>query len=101
MKGGPAMHVAVMQLDLMLYSCHSLKDKRSIASRLKADLQHRFAVSVAEISFQDQHSRLGLGLAAAGSDRKILEKLLQTIENHTETWPDLEILTIEREILVV
>lgn len=95
------MHVAVMQFDLMLYCCHSLKDKRSIASRLKADLQHRFAVSVAEVAFQDQHSRLGLGLAAAGSDHQTLEKLLQSIENHAETWPDLEILTIEREILVI
>ncbi|NCA98600.1 MAG: DUF503 domain-containing protein [Clostridia bacterium] len=95
------MQVAIMQLDLMLYSCHSLKDKRTVTSRLKADLQHRFAVSVAEVAFQDQHSRLGLGLAAAGSDRKTLEKLLQNIENHTETWHDLEILTIEREILVV
>lgn len=95
------MHVAVMQLDLMLYSCHSLKDKRSVASRLKADLQHRFAVSVAEVAFQEQHSRLGLGIAAAGSDHTTLEKLLQSIENHAETWPNLEILSIEREILVV
>lgn len=95
------MHVAIMQFDLMLYNCHSLKDKRSATSRLKADLQHRFAVSVAEVAFQDQHSRLGLGIAVAGSDRKTLEKLLQSIENHAETWPDLEILTIEREILVV
>ena len=95
------MHVAVMQLDLMLYNCHSLKDKRSVTSRLKADLQHKFAVSVAEVAFLDQHGRLGLGIAAAGSDRKILEKLMQAIENHSENWPNLEILNIDREILVV
>lgn len=73
------MHVAILQLDLMLYNCHSLKDKRSVTSRLKADLQHRFAVSVAEVAFQDQHGRLGLGIAAAGSDHKTLEKLMQSI----------------------
>lgn len=95
------MQVAIMQLDLLLYNSHSLKDKRSVASRLKADLQHRFAVSVAEVEFQEQHSRLGLGLAAAGSDKKTLEQLLQAIENHTDTWSDVEILRIDREILVV
>jgi uncharacterized protein YlxP (DUF503 family) len=90
-----------MQLDIKLYAVASLKDKRSVTRRLQADLQHRFAVSVAETDFQDFQNRLGLGIAAAGSSSRTLESLLQTIENHLAADPELEILNVSREILTV
>ena len=74
------MFAAIQAWDLHLEGCHSLKDKRSVLQRLKADLRRKLNVSVAEVEHQDLWQRAGLACAAVGSDRRVVEETLRAAD---------------------
>lgn len=77
---------------------HSLKEKRMVVKSLIDKARNKFNISIAEISEQDTHQTIVLGMAcvantAALADRMI-ESILTFIENNTEA----EIVSIQREV---
>ena len=57
------MYVGTLSFDLLLGDVHSLKEKRSLVRPIVAELQRRYAVSVAETGSQNLHRRAEIGLA--------------------------------------
>jgi uncharacterized protein len=63
------MLVGTLQVEFLLHDAFSLKEKRFVMQSLKAKIQNRFNVSVAEVDFQDKWQRGAVAVACVSSDK--------------------------------
>ena len=77
---------------------HSLKEKRMIVESLVAKLQNRFHVSAAEVSEQDTHPIIVIGIAAIVPHNAFADGLMDEISQFVEENTEAEILDERREI---
>jgi uncharacterized protein len=66
-------------IDLMIPGASSLKEKRSVLSRIIRRTQNEFNVSIAEVGDNDQWRRARIGFAAVGNDRAYINAKLDHI----------------------
>lgn len=82
------MVIGVLEIDIRLFSCNSLKDKRRIVKSLISRIRNNFNVSVAEIGDYDLWQRTYLGIAFLSSDtsysNRVLDKILEFIQRQRE-----------------
>jgi hypothetical protein len=67
--------------ELHLAGCSSLKDKRRILKSLKDRLHNEFQVAVAETAHQDSWQRAELTCVTVASERRHVERVLQSADN--------------------
>ena len=92
------MKIAAMTFRLHAPWVHSLKEKRMVVKSLIAKLQNKFHVSVAEISEQDVHQIIVIGIAAIVPHNAMADSLMDSISLFVEENTEAEILDEEREI---
>jgi len=68
------MVVGVLRLEVRLPENHSLKGKRSVLRTIKARVQNKFNVSIAECDDHDLWQRAILGVSQVGADRPHVER---------------------------
>ena len=90
------MIVAVERFDLRIPGVHSLKQKRHVLKTLTAALRQTFAVSVAEIEYQDLWQRAAIAVAVVGGEEYHLRRVLREVENRVDAWGEIEV--IDREL---
>ncbi|KAA3617725.1 MAG: DUF503 domain-containing protein [Calditrichaeota bacterium] len=73
------MIVGVLEIELHLPGCLSLKDKRMVIRSVKDRISKKFNVSVAEIDFLDKWQRASMAFATVSNSKKHSEKVLQKI----------------------
>ena len=78
------MVVGVLRLELLLPENHSLKGKRSVLRAIKARVQNKFNVSVAECEDQDLWQRATLGVSQVGAERDHVESCLRGVVRFIE-----------------
>ena len=87
-----AAFIALLRIDIRLYSVKSLKEKRAIVRPLKDRLGNAFNISVIELSEQDslERARLLLVGAAGNSGRasSLIESLMHFVERN---FPQLDV----------
>ena len=66
----PGMVVGVLRLELLLPENHSLKGKRSVLRAIKARVQNKFNVSIAECEDHDLWQRATLGVSQVGAEQR-------------------------------
>ena len=81
------MYVGTLSFDLLLGDVRSLKEKRSVVRPIVAELQRKFAVSVAETGDQDLHRRAEIGLAVVSGDTGHLTDVLDRCERWSPAGP--------------
>ncbi|MCD6257772.1 DUF503 domain-containing protein [Candidatus Aerophobetes bacterium] len=86
------MIIGVLEVDIRLFSCNSLKDKRRVIKSLISRIRNNFNVSIAEVGDYDLWQRTHLGIAFLSSDTSYSNKVLDKI---------LEFIKKEREIFVI
>jgi len=79
------MVVGVLRLELWLPENHSLKGKRSVLRTIKARVQNKFNVSIAECEDHDLWQRATLGVAQVGAEQPHVERCLQEVVRFIET----------------
>lgn len=89
-------YVGTLSFDLLLGDVHSLKQKRSVVRPIVAELQRKYAVSVAEVGEQDLHRRSCIGLAAVSGDPGHLTDVLDRCERLVAARPEVELLSVRR-----
>ena len=92
------MYVGALSFDLLLGDVHSLKEKRSVVRPIVAELQRKFAVSVAETGNQDLHRRAEIGLAMVSGDVEHLTEVLDRCERLVAARPEVELLSVRRRL---
>ena len=73
------MVVGVLRLELRLPENHSLKGKRSVLRTLKARVQNKFNVSIAECAEHDLWQRIVLGVSQVGADQPHVDACLREV----------------------
>jgi uncharacterized protein len=73
------MVVGVLRLELRLPENHSLKGKRSVLRTLKARVQNKFNVSIAECDDHDLWQRIVLGVSQVGADQPHVDACLREV----------------------
>jgi hypothetical protein len=71
--------VGVLRLELLLHGTHSLKSKRSILRTIKARVQNKFNVSIAECDDHDLWRRATLGVSQVGADQPHVDSCLREV----------------------
>lgn len=96
---GEEMAVAVVQADLLVPGCRSLKDKRSVVKGLLERARGKFNASVAEVGAQDLLQRARVGAALVANDRRLLAAEAEALLSYLEGCPDVQVLDRQVEIL--
>jgi len=86
-------------MELLLPETHSLKDKRSVLSRIKNGVRKQFNVSVAELRYLDQFSRTLLGIVTINNETKIVDQILGQVEKFIELQAGIQVLNRKVEII--
>jgi uncharacterized protein YlxP (DUF503 family) len=73
------MVVGVLRLELLLPENHSLKGKRSVLRQIKARVQNKFNVSIAECEDHDLWQRATLGVSQVGADQAHVDGCLREV----------------------
>jgi uncharacterized protein YlxP (DUF503 family) len=74
-----ALVVGILELTLYLPENHSLKGKRAVLRSIKARVQTKFNVSVAEVDHQDSWQTIVLAVAQVGNDRGHVDRCLREV----------------------
>ena len=90
------MVVGVLRLELLLHDNHSLKGKRSVLRTIKARVQNKFNVSIAECDDQDLWQRATLGVSQVGTDQAHVDSCLREVVHFID---ELEIAELGEERL--
>ncbi|WP_156726845.1 DUF503 domain-containing protein [Streptomyces apocyni] len=90
------MYVGTLSFDLLLGDVRSLKEKRSVVRPIVAELQRKYAVSVAEVGDQDLHRRAQVGVAMVSGDAGHLSDVLDRCERLVAARPEVELLSVRR-----
>ena len=91
------MMTGLMRIRFVLHECHSLKEKRSVVTKVIAQTQNRFKVSAAEVGDQDFPGRGQIGIAVVTTEQRHANSVLDTILNFIESLHLLEVVQVERD----
>jgi len=78
------MTIGLLQVEILLLETHSLKEKRSVLSRIKNLVKNKFNVSIADLKYGDQWGRTLLGVITISNDGKIVHQVLRRVEDFLE-----------------
>jgi uncharacterized protein YlxP (DUF503 family) len=90
--------VGILSVELHFPQSGSLKGKRKFVKSAKAQLQHRFGASVAEVDHHELWQRARLTLACVARDHGELERLLDDAERYL-SGQEFELVSTEREVV--
>jgi uncharacterized protein YlxP (DUF503 family) len=94
------MIIATCKITLQLDGVSSLKEKRRILKSVLSKLRQKFALSAAEVAYQDVWQTAQIGLALVGNDGRFLESVLaHAVQWLEEARPDVPISEIETELI--
>ncbi len=85
------MHVVSLSYELHIGHAQSLKDKRQVLKAVIDGARHRFAVSVAEVDFQDLWQRSRIGFALVGADVDVLTEVADDIDRWVWSFPEVAV----------
>ena len=77
--------IGSLTVTLQIPNSQSLKEKRSVLSRIKARLHNEYNVSVAETGHHDAWQRAELTACVVSADRRHAESVLSTIDRVVAT----------------
>ncbi|KAB8138779.1 DUF503 domain-containing protein [Gracilibacillus oryzae] len=78
------------EIELFLYDCHSLKDKRSILLKVKNRLRKDLNIAISEVDFQDLWQRAKLAVVTVSESKVMNEKVLQQALAIIDSFTELE-----------
>lgn len=93
------MHILLVEYELQLPSCHSLKDKRSVLKSAMHKLRTGWNLSVAEVDRQDAWQRATLAIVALSVLKDHLEQLDRDVTRTLELSGEIRVGEIRREWL--
>ncbi|QRY64297.1 DUF503 domain-containing protein [Gordonia sp. PDNC005] len=93
------MWIGTLEFDFLLGDVHSLKEKRSVIRPIVAEIRRKYSVSVAETDHLDLHRRAGVGVAVVSADIAHVADVLDTLERHGASRPDVTLLSVRRRVV--
>lgn len=91
--------VGILQLDLHLHGCQSLKDKRSRLARLTTHLRKLHPIALSEVGDQNLWQRAALAAVTISPDRNLANRILEATADTASKEPEVELLYFEIELI--
>jgi len=93
-------YVGILSAELHFSESGSLKGKRKFVKSVKAQLQHRFGASVAEVDHHELWQRTRITVACVARDYKGVEELLGDAERYLHG-QDFDCSRVERQVVTI
>lgn len=93
------MFAAVVEFELFLPDCHTLKQKRAVLRPVLDGLQRRHHVAAAEVGMQDKWQRADIAAATVAGTHSHVQDVLDAVERFVWSFPELEVLAERRSWL--
>jgi uncharacterized protein YlxP (DUF503 family) len=93
-------YVGILSAELHFPESGSLKGKRKFVKSVKAQLQHRFGASVAEVDHHELWQRARLTVACVAREHREVEQLLAGAERYL-AGQAFELGQVERELVTL
>lgn len=93
------MVIGLLELELLLNETRSLKEKRSVISRLRSKIQKKFNVSFSEVGSQDIWGKAEVAITTASADSKMIHRMFSSLEKEVERYPAVRVIQRHMELL--
>ncbi|MCF8587706.1 DUF503 domain-containing protein [Gordonia liuliyuniae] len=93
------MWIGILEFDFLLGDVHSLKEKRSVIRPIVAEIRRKYDVSVAETGHRELHRRAGVGVAVVSADASHVTEVLDGLERHAGSRPEVTLLSARRRLV--
>ena len=91
--------IVYAEIEFIIQTAHSLKEKRAVLQRMKTRTKQKFNVSIAEIDHQNVWQRTRIALVAVASSKEAAERELMYAVHFLQSNPQWEQLDFYREYL--
>ncbi|MCI5643252.1 MAG: DUF503 domain-containing protein [Peptoniphilus sp.] len=93
------MIIGICTCEIFIYNANSLKSKRSVVKSIIEKSKNRFNISIAEVGENDKWQKSVIGFATVSNDKKIVDETMENIIHFFNSYSEIEIMNIEKEIL--
>ncbi|MFY3793361.1 DUF503 domain-containing protein [Ureibacillus sp. MALMAid1270] len=91
--------IVYAEVEFMIQTAHSLKEKRAVLQRMISRTKQKFNVSIAEIDHQNVWQRTKLGIVAVSSSKDSAEREINNALHFLQSYPAWDQLDVWREYL--
>ncbi|MCP5003394.1 MAG: DUF503 domain-containing protein [Planctomycetes bacterium] len=93
------MVIGTLNIEVIIQSSRSLKDKRRVIKSLKARIRNKFNVSISETNSQDNLKYSTLSVAMVGTDRQFVNSTLSQLINFFRFFPQVHLINYDLALL--
>ncbi|MFR3064399.1 DUF503 domain-containing protein [Peptoniphilus sp.] len=93
------MIIGICTCEIFIFNANSLKSKRSIVKSIIEKSKNRFNISIAEVGENDKWQKSIIAFSTISNDQKIVEETIEKVINFFDSYSEIEIIKIKREIL--
>ncbi|MDK7755247.1 MAG: DUF503 domain-containing protein [Peptoniphilus harei] len=93
------MIIGICTCEIFIFNANSLKSKRSVVKSIIEKSKNRFNISIAEVGENDKWQKSIIAFSTISNDQKIVEETIEKVINFFDSYSEIEIININREIL--
>lgn len=93
------MIIGICSCEIFIFNANSLKSKRSVVKSIIEKSKNRFNISIAEVGENDKWQKSIIAFSTIFNDQKIVEETIEKVINFFDSYSEIEIINIKREIL--
>lgn len=93
------MIIGICTCEIFIFKANSLKSKRSVVKSIIEKSKNRFNISIAEVGENDKWQKSIIAFSTISNDQKIVEETIEKVINFFDSYSEIEIINIKREIL--
>lgn len=93
------MIIGICTCEIFIFNANSLKSKRSVVKSIIEKSKNRFNISIAEVGENDKWQKSIIAFSTISNDQNIVEETIEKVINFFDSYSEIEIIKIKREIL--
>lgn len=93
------MIIGICTCEIFIFNANSLKSKRSVVKSIIEKSKIRFNISIAEVGENDKWQKSIIAFSTISNDQNIVEETIEKVINFFDSYSEIEIINIKREIL--
>lgn len=93
------MIIGICTCEIFIFNANSLKLKRSVVKSIIEKSKNRFNISIAEVGENDKWQKSIIAFSTISNNQKIVEETIEKVINFFDSYSEIEIININREIL--
>lgn len=93
------MIIGICTCEIYIFNANSLKSKRSVVKSIIEKSKNRFNISIAEVGENDKWQKSIIAFSTISNDQRLVEETIEKVINFFDSYSEIEIININREIL--